>query len=47
MLKEISHFFEVYKQLESKKTEVLGWEGSQSARESVLRALALYKEKFG
>ena len=47
MLKEIAHFFEVYKELEGKKTEVLGWQGSQSARETVLRALELYREKFG
>jgi inorganic pyrophosphatase len=47
MLKEIAHFFEVYKQLEGKKTEVLGWQGSQSSKESVLRALELYRKKFG
>ncbi len=47
MLKEIAHFFEVYKQLEGKKTDVLGWEGSQSAKASVLRALELYRDKFG
>jgi inorganic pyrophosphatase len=46
-LKEIAHFFEVYKQLEGKKTEVLGWEGAESAKKAVLHSLELYKDKFG
>jgi inorganic pyrophosphatase len=31
VLKEIEHFFTVYKQLEGKKTEVRGWQGRERA----------------
>lgn len=30
-LKEIAHFFQVYKELENKKTEIVGWEGKEKA----------------
>jgi inorganic pyrophosphatase len=31
MLKEIEHFFTVYKELEAKKTGIYGWEGNDAA----------------
>ncbi len=34
-LKEITHFFEVYKQLEEKSVEVIGWHGAEVARELI------------
>lgn len=45
-LKEIGHFFEVYKQLEGKKVEVLGWKNAASARKEVLAGMNLYQKKF-
>ena len=37
MLREIEHFFTIYKELEGKKTEIRGWKGPAEARE-ILRA---------
>lgn len=37
-LKEISHFFQAYKELEKKKVEVLGWEGAEKAKEEIIKA---------
>jgi inorganic pyrophosphatase len=38
MLKEITHFFAVYKDLEGKRVEVNGWRDANYARERVLAA---------
>ena len=46
-LKEIEHFFRVYKDLEGTRTETRGFEGAAAARNAVLRAMELYGEKFG
>ena len=43
---EIKHFFEVYKQLENKKTEVEEFLGRKEAEEIIEKAIANYKEKF-
>lgn len=45
-LREISHFFEVYKQLEGKKVEVLGWKNATSAKKAILAGIKLYGKKF-
>jgi len=37
-LKEIEHFFQVYKTLEKKPTEIIGWAGSEVARRTVTDA---------
>ena len=37
VLREIEHFFTIYKELEGKKTEIRGWKGPDEARE-ILRA---------
>ncbi|MDQ7844197.1 MAG: inorganic diphosphatase [Armatimonadota bacterium] len=37
-LAEIRHFFEVYKTLEHKETEVFGWSGAAAAEETVREA---------
>ena len=42
-LKEIAHFFEVYKKLEGKMTEILGWEGADVAKGQIKYAMDLYK----
>ena len=43
---EIKHFFEVYKQLEGKQTEVEEFLGRTEAEEIIAKAMANYKEKF-
>ena len=45
-LKEIEHFFRVYKDLEGTGTETRGFEGAAAARNAVTRAMRLYQEKF-
>jgi inorganic pyrophosphatase len=46
-LKEIEHFFQVYKDLEGTRTETKGFEGAGAARDAVGRAMELYREQFG
>jgi inorganic pyrophosphatase len=43
ILLEISHFFEDYKKLEGKKTEVLGWEHADEAFKAITHSMKLYK----
>jgi inorganic pyrophosphatase len=38
LLKEIQHFFSVYKDLERKKTRVKGWEDRQSAMKIIVES---------
>jgi len=38
MLKEITHFFSIYKDLEGKRVEVKGWQDASFARAKVLDA---------
>ncbi len=44
--KEISNFFEIYKLLENKKTEVKGWLGREEALKEIRRSMNLYDQKF-
>jgi len=46
-LKEIEHFFRVYKDLEGTHTETRGFEGAAAARTAITRAMAAYQERFG
>jgi inorganic pyrophosphatase len=43
ILKEIAHFFEVYKDLEGKETKVEGWKGREDAERILKDAIARYK----
>jgi inorganic pyrophosphatase len=45
-LKEIEHFFRVYKDLEGTHTETRGFEGAIEARDAIIKAMALYEERF-
>ena len=45
-LDEFSHFFEVYKTLEGKKTVVEGFEGRKAAEQAIERAMEAYKRHF-
>ena len=38
MLKEITHFFAIYKDLEGKRVEVKGWRDASFARSKVLES---------
>mgnify|MGYP001560233844 CR=1 FL=1 len=45
LLKEISHFFQVYKDLQGKKVELGGWEGREKAEEEIGRAQKIFTEE--
>ena len=42
ILKEITHFFSIYKDLEGKSVEVRGWKGAKYAKEVILKAQQQY-----
>jgi inorganic pyrophosphatase len=44
MLKEITHFFSIYKDLEGKRVEVKGWHDAAYARDRVLRAVKMFDD---
>lgn len=44
VLKEIAHFFQVYKDLENKETVIEGWEGPEEAAKLIDECIARYKE---
>lgn len=44
LLNEIIHFFQDYKKLEGKTTEVLGWENAEKAFEAIKHSMELYQE---
>jgi inorganic pyrophosphatase len=41
-LREIEHFFAIYKELEGKRTEMRGWRGPREAREVIRRSRERY-----
>src|SRR6476646_2809213 len=43
-LREIEHFFAIYKELEGKRTEMRGWHGPREAREIIRVSRARYLE---
>jgi inorganic pyrophosphatase len=45
-LKEIEHFFHIYKDLEGKRVQVLGWETADSARRIIQESIDRYAEKY-
>jgi inorganic pyrophosphatase len=45
MLKEITHFFSIYKDLEGKRVEVKGWRDASFARNKVLEAQQRFLDK--
>ena len=45
-LDEVTHFFSVYKDLESAETESKGWEDADKAHEEIERAIASYWERM-
>jgi inorganic pyrophosphatase len=45
LLKEIAHFFLVYKELEGKKVEIGGWEGKEAACAEIIESQKMFREK--
>jgi inorganic pyrophosphatase len=43
-LKEVSHFFETYKQLEKKEVELKGWGNAAEAKEEIMKAAKAYRK---
>jgi len=43
-LREVEHFFAIYKDLEGVKTSVLGWQGRERAESIIHEAIAFYGE---
>lgn len=41
-LKEVSHFFEVYKDLEGQRAKPIGWEEAEVAKQEIKRSIDLY-----
>jgi inorganic pyrophosphatase len=44
MLKEITHFFSIYKDLEGKRVEIKGWHDAAYARDHVVSAAKQFDE---
>ena len=42
-LREIEHFFAIYKNLEGKKTEIVGWDGVEAARKIIVEGQKRFK----
>ena len=45
-LREVEHFFKVYKDLEGTHTETRGFEGAAAARGTIVRAMEAYNRRF-
>ena len=46
-LREIAHFFQVYKDLEGRRVEIVGWDTSAVAMQLVIDAMQRYDARFG
>ena len=46
-LREVEHFFQIYKDLEGKRVEILGWEKSDVAMQIVSESIVRYEAKYG
>jgi inorganic pyrophosphatase len=44
MLREITHFFSIYKDLEGKRVEVKGWRDASEAREAIVASMQRFQE---
>jgi inorganic pyrophosphatase len=45
-LKEVEHFFHIYKDLEGRRVEILGWEKSEVAARVINESIERYQERF-
>ena len=46
-LKEVEHFFHIYKDLEGKRVQTIGWEKSAAAMAEIVEAMRRYGETYG
>lgn len=46
LLKEIEHFFSMYKYLEDKEVETLGWQDADAAKNEIMESLDLFTKKY-
>lgn len=46
LLKEIMHFFQVYKDLEGKAVKMIGWRNSAEAKKIIMQSIKDYNKKF-
>ena len=46
-LREVAHFFSVYKDLEGKRVEPIGWEHVKVAKQEIMQAIARYQTLHG
>ncbi len=44
ILREVEHFFSIYKDLEGKRTQPMGWEDAEAARRTILECHVRYRE---
>lgn len=42
-LREIEHFFSIYKELEGKEVNILGWEGRQGAYDTIMESIERFQ----
>ncbi len=45
-LKEVEHFFHIYKDLEGRRVEIVGWEKSEVAMKVIQDSIERYEEKY-
>ncbi len=45
-LKEVEHFFHIYKDLEGKRVQILGWEKSDAAMRLIVESIERYEKKY-
>ena len=45
-LKEVEHFFHIYKDLEGKRVQILGWEKSDVAMRMIEQSMERYEQKY-
>lgn len=45
-LREIEHFFQIYKDLEGRRVEIAGWEKSEAAMQEILDSIARYDTAY-
>ncbi len=46
-LREVEHFFKIYKDLEGKRVEIIGWFDAEEARRIILESIERYNAKYG
>ena len=45
-LREVEHFFQIYKDLEGKRVEILGWENAAAAHQLIVESIQRYEDKY-